>query len=73
MVSRADRVQKTAGRARYGVPIFLGFMGAVFTGYGLMQTRPDKFLLLLGIGFLSYGTYAFFANRRAYGANKSDA
>jgi hypothetical protein len=73
MVSRAARVQKTAGRARYGTAAFLGFMGIVFTGYGLMQTGKDKFLILLGVGFLAYGAYAFVANRRAYGANKADA
>ena len=73
MVSRSRRVQKTAGGARYGTAAFLGFMGVVFTCYGLVQARNEKFLVLLGVGFLAYGVYAFITARKAFMARQSDA
>jgi hypothetical protein len=72
MVSRARRIQKTAGGARYGTAAFLAFMGAVFTCYGLFQARNDKFLIVLGAGFLAYGAYAFVVARKAFLARRSD-
>lgn len=67
IISRNAQIQATAGRARYLAPIFLCFMGAVFTGYGLVYERRGNFTLLLGLGFLAYGVYAFAVNRRAFG------
>jgi len=69
LISKNARLQNAVGGARYLAPIFLLFMGAVFTGYGLMQSR-GKFLVLMGVGFLIYGIYAFIANWRAFGNTK---
>ena len=71
LISRNSRVYKSAGGARYVAPLFLLFTGSVFTGYGLMYSRNDKFIVLLGIGFLVYGIYAFVANLRAFGKIKT--
>jgi hypothetical protein len=74
MVSRATRVQNTARSGKYVAPMFTGFMGLVFTAYGIFFDRGPRLLLLLGIGFLGYSIYVFVANRRAYGGgDKNDA
>jgi len=66
LISRNALVQRTAGGAKYVAPAFLLFMGAVFTGYGLLYARTGKFIVVLGIGFLVYGAYSVIVNRRAY-------
>jgi hypothetical protein len=73
LVSRAARVQDTAGRAKYAAPVFFAFMGAVFTGYGFMQTGADRFLILLGFGLLAFGAFLFNFSRRAYRTGAPDA
>lgn len=67
LVSRNASVQRAAGRAKYAAPTFYLFSGAVFTGYGLLSSRPLGFIVLLGIGFLAFGLYVLIANLRAYG------
>jgi hypothetical protein len=66
LISRNASVQRVAGRAKYAAPAFYLFMGAVFTGYGLLSSREMKFILLLGVGFLVFGVYILVANRRAF-------
>ena len=66
LVSRAAQVQDTAGRAKYALPAFFGFSGLVIGGYGLMQHGTDRFLALLGGGFIVFGAFLFVINRKAY-------
>ena len=66
LISRNASVQRVAGRAKYAAPAFYLFMGAIFTGYGLLSSREMKFILLLGAGFLVFGVYILVANRRAF-------
>jgi hypothetical protein len=66
MVTRATQVQSTAQQAKYVVPMFTGFMGLLFTGYGLFFDKGPRLLLLLGLGFLGYSAVLFLTNRRAY-------
>src|SRR6478736_4540497 len=49
LISRNVAVQRAAGRAKYAGPAFYLFMGLVFTGYGLLFSRSDHFLLIMGI------------------------
>jgi hypothetical protein len=72
LISRNARIQTTAGSVRYLNPLFLLFMGAVFAGYGLMNGRGSKFLVLLGVGFFVYGVYAFLANLKAFAKTESN-
>jgi len=67
LISRNASVQRVAGRAKYAAPAFYLFMGAVFTGYGLLSSREMNFIVLLGVGFLVFGLYILVANLRAFG------
>ncbi len=67
LISRNASVQRVAGRAKYAAPVFYLFLGAIFTGYGLLSSREMKFIVLLGIGFLAFGVYVLVANLRAFG------
>jgi hypothetical protein len=67
LISRNASVQRVAGRAKFAAPAFYLFMGAIFTGYGLLSSREMKFIVLLGIGFLIFGAYVLVANLRAFG------
>src|SRR5262245_9911639 len=67
LISRNAQVQRTAGGAKYVAPLFLLFMGAVFTGYGILYAGTWDFIVILGIGFVVYGAYCLVVNRRAYG------
>jgi hypothetical protein len=71
LISRASRVQDSAGKARYFLPAFFGFIGIVACTYGLMQQQTDVFLVLIGGVFLVFGTYLLVINRRAYGTHKT--
>src|SRR4051812_13686618 len=55
LISRNASVQRVAGRAKYAAPAFYLFMGALFTAYGVAFSKSDYFLVILGIGFLSFG------------------
>lgn len=69
LVSRNASVQRVAGRAKYAAPAFYIFMGAIFTGFGLLSSKDMKFIVLLGVGFLVFGVYVLAANIRAFGKN----
>jgi hypothetical protein len=73
LIARAAQVQDTAGRVRFGAPVFFGFMGLIFVGYALMQPAADTFLALLGSGFLIFAAFLFVVSRRAYQTKKADA
>ena len=72
LVTRNAQVVRTAGGAKYLAPVFLMFMGAVFSAYGAFFARGGTFTTVLGIGFLVYGAYALVVNRRAYGKPDSE-
>ena len=67
LISRNVLVQDTARGAKYVTPVFLLFMGAVFTIYGWLYAKTGKFVVILGMGFLVYGAYVLVVNRRAFG------
>jgi hypothetical protein len=69
---RAMQVQSTAGSAKYVGPAFTGFMGLIFTTYGVFWDRGARLLLFLGIGFLVYSVIVFRVNRRAYARKRAD-
>ena len=56
MVARTVRAQESRGAVFIG-PLFCGFLGVVFTFYGLLNQRMRLFLLVTGIGFIAYSAY----------------
>jgi len=73
LVIRATRVQDTAGRIKYAAPVFFGFMGVFFAAWGFIQHGSDKYLAVMGFGFLGFALVLLFANQRIYRRQKSDA
>jgi hypothetical protein len=68
LLTKSAQLQDTAGRAKYAAPVFFGFMGAVMSVYGLMYSKADMFLVLLGGGFLAFGGFLFVMQRKAFQA-----
>jgi hypothetical protein len=68
LLTKSTQLQDTAGRAKYAAPAFFGFMGAVMSVYGLMYSKVDMFLVLLGGGFLVFGGFLFVMQRKAFQA-----
>jgi hypothetical protein len=66
LISKSAQLQDTAGRAKYAAPVFFLFSGAVMGAYGLMNSKADMFLVLLGGGFLAFGAFLFVMNCKAY-------
>lgn len=67
MVARAQRVQTTAGVARFVAPVFTGILGLVFVVYGFMIDRMHGLLFPLGLAFLLYSAAIYAVGRRAWG------
>lgn len=71
IVARSARVYSVTPRSRYIAPLFGGFMGLVFLGYGFVGGgRTFGFLSLMGAGFLVYAVVLFLFNRRAFGESQ---
>ncbi len=58
------RMMKTNTRLRFGAAIFHIAMGVLFIVWGL---RADnlRLIVVLGVGFIGYGTYMFLSGARA--------
>jgi hypothetical protein len=53
-------------------PIFYGFMGLVFVGFGLYeQSDPINFPVIMGAGFIVFAVLAYRYNRKAFGVRRS--
>jgi hypothetical protein len=72
MVARTVRAQNARG-ARYIGPAFCGFLGIVFTVYGLLHERTRIFLVVSGVGFIVYSAYNYMVIRKAFGKSDSEA
>jgi hypothetical protein len=74
LISRNLKINSITPRARYAAPLFYVFMGAVFVIYGYFNGREVQNLLVtLGIGFLAFGIYIYFYNRKAYSPNSPNS
>jgi hypothetical protein len=72
-MKRSSRIQTINTKGKFISPIFFGFMGLVFFGFGLANHGSiSGFMLALGGGFIVYALVIFRVNRKAFSAEAKD-
>ncbi|MDR2213784.1 MAG: hypothetical protein LBE21_09205 [Pseudomonadales bacterium] len=67
LIGQNEKIYAAMPKARNAGPLFLGFMGTVFAGYGLFYGQGVMDLpVILGAGFIAFAIYTYFYNKKAY-------
>lgn len=68
LVTRNVRIGNINTRGKFIIPLFYGFIGAVFLLSGLItRTRASPFSITMGVGFLVFALVTLAIGRRAWG------
>jgi len=74
IISKNARVYGSAHRNTLVAPAFYAVFGAIFVGFSLFEGEGLLSLLgLLGIGFLAFGAWSYYINRRTFGRERNVA
>ena len=69
IVRQSEKISSITPKTRNAAPLFYGFMGIVFAGFGLLKGRGvTDFTFILGAGFIVFGVYIYIYNKKAYGS-----
>ena len=67
IIDQSARIYEVTPKTRNAAPLFFGFMGAVFAGYGLYNGGDTTdFSVVMGAGFIAFAIYNYFYNKKAY-------
>lgn len=67
IIDQSAKIYEVTPKTRNAAPLFYGFMGAVFAGYGLLNGRGvTDFSVILGTGFIVFAVYTYVYNKKTY-------
>ena len=67
LITRSTRITTAHTRGKFLVPVFYGFIGLTFLGYGLVSSRASSFSIVMGVGFLAFALFTLATNLKAFG------
>lgn len=67
IISQSAKIYAVTPKTRNAAPLFYGFMGGVFAGFGLLNGNGvTDFLFIMGAGFIAFAIYIYVYNKKAY-------
>lgn len=67
IINRSAKIYAITPKTRNAAPLFYGFTGAVFAGFGLLKGNGfADFSFVLGAGFVAFAIYIYVYNKKAY-------
>ena len=67
IINQSAKIYAVTPKTRNAAPLFYGFMGVVFAGYGLLKGNGvTDFSFVMGAGFIAFAIYIYVYNKKAY-------
>ena len=67
ILNQSAKIYAVTPKTRNAAPLFYGFMGIVFAGFGLIKGNGmTDFSSVLGLGFVVFALYIYVYNKKAY-------
>lgn len=67
IINQSAKIYAVTPKTRNAAPLFYGFMGVVFAGFGLLKGDGiTDFSVVMGAGFIAFAIYNYVYNKRAY-------
>ena len=67
IVNQSAKIHATTPKTRNAAPLFYGFMGVVFAGFGLLKGHGvTDFSFVVGAGFIVFAIYTYIYNKKVY-------
>ena len=67
ITNQSAKIYSVTPKTRNAAPLFYGFMGAIFAGFGLMKGNGvTDLLFVIGAGFIVFAIYLYVYNKKAY-------
>ena len=71
ILNQSAKIYAVTPKTRNAAPLFYGFMGIAFAGFGLIKGNGmTDFSFVLGLGFVVFALYIYVYNKKAYASKR---